>query len=173
MKKIVERLYIGSMSDYNALGAGILRYSVLGACKEPLHRRYARVSGADHDGYTGLSIGKDEAEYLWAECDHALYLNLVDARDVKFIPEACIDKALDFIQQEINDNRDVLIVCNQGTSRSPAIAFMYLIQLGLFDACPSHKMAERIFSEKFYPDYNPGTGIREYTKQYWETVHGY
>lgn len=172
MKKIVERLYVGNIDDYVSLGAGVLRYSVLGACKEPLHRKFARMSGAEHDGYAGAAMPRHEPEYLFAERDHALYLNLIDARDVRYIPDICIEKALEFIQTEINDNREVMIVCNQGNSRSPSIAFMYLIQLGLFDNCQSHEEAEAMFVLNFYPNYNPGVGMREYVKRFWEGTHG-
>lgn len=177
MKQIIENLYVGSMDDYNALGPGILCYSLLGACKEPLHRRYAKIQGAAQEGYTGRSMPKDEPEYLYAERSHALYLNLIDARTKDFISDIVIYRAIGFIRQEMDDGRKVLIVCNKGESRSPAIAFMYLIYRGVIHTkdFDSFKEAEDYFRAKYYPEYNPGNGIREFTEYYYleEKEYGY
>ncbi len=170
MKQIIENLYVGSMDDYNALGPAIVNFAILGACKEPLHRRYAKIQGAEQEGYTGRSMPKDEPEYLYAERSHALYLNLIDARTKDFIPKEVIDKALYFIGKEKLFGRKVLIVCNKGESRSPAIAFMYLIKCGeidIDDFC-SFKDTEDYFRQVYYPAYKPGDGMREFTKYYWE-----
>lgn len=172
MNRIVEHLYICDIDDYNFIGAAKLRYSILGACKDPLHRKYARVKGVDYDGYVTRSIGKDEPEYLYAERDHALYLNLVDARSAEYIPKQCIDKAIEFIKNEIADGRDVLIVCNKAYSRSPAIAMMYLIDAGYFDDCACFYSVECNFKDSYYPNYLPSAGIKEFTERYWEEKHG-
>lgn len=166
MDRIIDGIYIGVVDDIPM--AERLNYAILGCCKEPLHRRYARIQGADKDGYTGRSMQKDEPEYLWAERSHALYLNLIDAREPEYIPDEVIDRAIKFIETEIKDNRDVLIVCNQGESRSPAIAFMYLIHLGLFKDFEDFWEAEQTFKYRYYPNYKPGNGMRQYSKKYWE-----
>ena len=177
MKQIIENLYVGSMEDYNALGPGILCYSLLGACKEPLHRRYAKIQGAEQEGYTGRSMPKGEPEYLFAHRSHALYLNLIDARTMDFIPKPVIFEGLKFISKERHEGRKVLIVCNKGESRSPAIAFMYLMLCGRISADLFRKFedAENYFRENYYPEYNPGNGIREFTEYYYleEKEYGY
>lgn len=167
MKKIIENLYIGTVE--NIPFAEQWGYSILGACKEPLHRQHAKLQGASEEGYVGRAMPKDEPEYLFAERDHALYLNLIDAREAKYIPDECINKALDFIDKEIADNRDVLIVCNKGESRSPSIAFMYLIEKWLFDSFLwwSFESVLNVFLI-FYDCYNPSNGMKEYVKNFWE-----
>ena len=167
MKQIIDNLYVGSMYDYDCLGPGVLNFAILGACKEPLHRRYAKMRGEDKPGYTMRSMPSDEPEYLWAERDHALYLNLVDAREPKYFSKYVFEKALSFIENEIANGRKVLIVCNQGESRAPSIALLYLIEHGYFDKCECFYEVVREFKDKYYENYNPGSGIYEFCKEYW------
>lgn len=168
MVKIIEHLYTGSIAEYQSLGLGVVRFSVLGACKEPLHRMNARIQGAEENGYTGRSMAKYEPEYLWAERNHALYLNLIDARKPEFIPVSAIKKAIEFISEEIKDGRDVFIVCNKGESRSPSIALIYLIELDCFDDCNNFDEVIYSFKNDFFRNYNPGVGMYEFCKKWWE-----
>lgn len=168
MKKIIEGLYVGTIDDIAAAQEN--GFSILGACKEPLHRRYARLRGADRDGYLGRAMPKDEPEYLYAEREHALYCNLVDAEGPKYISDEIIDRALRFIDEEHEQGRNVLIVCNKAESRSPSIAFMWLIRNvdeGWRDM-RSFESAIAFFREYYYPLYNPGEGFVEYVKRFWE-----
>lgn len=167
MKKVLEHLYVGSLEDYECLGPGILRYSILGCCKDPLHRRYARIQGADQDGYTERSMDPNEPEYLWAERDHALYLNLVDARDPKYFTASIFQKALSFIDNEIKDGRDVFIVCNKGESRSPSIALMYMLEHGYFKKINFFDEVVDEFREKYYAEYKPAMGIYVFLRNWW------
>lgn len=171
MKKIVENLYIGVVSDIPfAKQEGM---SILGVCKEPLHRQHAKLQGASEEGYVGRAMPKHEPEYLWAERDHALYLNLIDAREAKYIPDECINKAIDFIDKEIADGRYVLICCNKGESRSPSVALMWLMKNNRFDRYISGDYIISIFKTLFYKNYNPGNGMKEYVKNFWEKYkHG-
>lgn len=170
MKQIIPHLHVCSMFDYEALGPAILRYSVLGACKEPLYRKFARLDGADEDGYVTRSMPSDNAEYLWAERSHALYLNMVDARDAKFFSWKLFDKALDFLDDEIEDGRDVLIVCNKGESRSPSIALLYMLHIGYFsDMEVFYDIVEK-FKREYYKEHEPNTGIYEAILEYWRNM---
>lgn len=177
MKRIVEHLYIGTVAD--VLFAEQNNFSILGACKNPLHRQHARLQGASEEGYVCKAMPKDEPEYLFAERDHALYLNLIDARDVKYILDEVINKALDFIDKEIADGRDVIIACNKGESRSPSIALMWiikkmwLIENNRIDRNISGDYLISVFKTLFYREYNPSNGMKEYVKKFWkEYKHG-
>lgn len=169
MKQIIPHLHVCSLADYEALGPAILRYSVLGCAKEPLHRRFARLDGAEEDGYVTRSMPSESKEYLWAERSHALYLNMIDARDPRFFSKEMFYKALDFINTERNDRRDVLIVCNRGESRSPSIAFLYLLEKGCFDGIDDFEEAIEKFKNEYYSQYNPGIGIYVAIRDYWRS----
>lgn len=178
MKRIVEHLYIGTVTDVQfAQQSGM---SILGAAKEPFHRQHAKLQGANEEGYVGKAMPKDEPEYLFAERDHALYLNLIDARDVKYIPDEVINKALDFIDKEIADGRDVLIACNKGESRSPSIILMWFIKQGTFDYVKDFDYEQNglafifdYFMKNIYPNYKPSVGMVGYITKFWEDYkHG-
>lgn len=164
MTRIVNNLYVGTIEDIPL--AKSLNYSILGCCKDPLHRQHARLQGASEEGYVTKAMPSTEKEYLYAEREHALYLNLIDPKDMKYIPDECINKALDFIDKELQDRKDVLIVCNKAESRSPSIALMWIIKnttLGLYPY-------EQVIMEfkQVYPNYNPGNGMKDYVRKFWE-----
>lgn len=170
MYRIIENLYVGPISMLGfAKECGM---SILGACKYPLHQQNARLSGKQVDGY--LRIPKNEPEYYFAEREHALYCNLIDANDKKYIPDVIIERALRFISDEITQGKKVFIVCNHGVSRSPSIAFMHLIREGYFDRCATFEDAFKQFKSK-YPMYNPNKGFYDYTEMFFykERGHGY
>lgn len=167
MYKVIENLYVGTISVLPfAKECGM---SILGACKYPLHQQNARLAGSSRDGY--LKISKSEPEYYFAKREHALYCNLIDAKDEKYIPDVIIERALRFISDEIAQERKVFIVCNHGASRSPSIAFMYLIREGYFDRCNKFEDAYKIFKSKL-PIYQPNEGFYNYTRNFFYKEKG-
>lgn len=144
-------------------------YSILGACKNPLHTTFARLSQNTYDGYFG-SMPKDEPEYYYAERKHALYLNLIDAKDVKYIPDIVIDKGLEFIDKELKEGRDVFIVCNKGKSRSPSIAYMYLLKEGILKG-DTYAETLKDFKENFCGSYLPNNGMADYTLNFYNKLN--
>lgn len=167
MYKIIPRLYVGTVKC--VLLAESVDFSILGVCKDPLHRQHAKLIGSEKEGYVTKSIPKDEPEYLYAERDHALYCNLIDAPDHRYIPKEIIERCLKFISDEIADRRSVIVVCNRAESRSPSIALMWMIRNGYFDNLLKYSF-DFLISEfmKYYPMYNPGIGFLEYTRLFWE-----
>lgn len=164
MYKIIDNLYVGTVKCVPiAEEAG---FSILGACKDPLHRQHAKLSGSDVEGYITKSMPKNEPEYYYAEREHALYCNLIDADVPKYIQDNVISRALCFIEAEIRQGRNVLIVCNKAQSRSPSIAFMWLIVNGYFKDIQKYEDAVLRFTKEFYPLYNPAAGIYEYTMDF-------
>ena len=163
MYKIINNLYVGPVSTV-PFGKEC-GFSILGCCKYPLHQRNAQLRGMDRPGY--LKICKSEKEYYYAERDHALYCNLIDADSMEYIPDVIIERALKFIADEIADGRKVLAVCNNGVSRSPSIALMYLIKKGYFSGCYTFDEVLKVFCKK-YPLYSPNKGMYDYTKRFFE-----
>jgi hypothetical protein len=128
------------------------------AAKEPWHREAL--------GYTGKAAPKDHPEYLIARRDNRLILNLVDAPKAEFFNKIIIDAALEFIEEQLSVGKKVLIVCNEGRSRSASICLLYLIKHGIIKG----DILEDCEAEflKVYPEYNPGPGIRGYVKEHWD-----
>ncbi len=161
-------LYVGTMEDFS--GAKAHGFSILGACKDPLHRTYARMKGAPYDGYLTKSMPVDEPEYLYAEREHALYCNLIDAPDSKYISPIIIERALKFIDDELEDGRDVLVVCNHAKSRSPSISLMWLIKTGQItkDNMLDGESILDTFRRLYYPAYAPNKGFADYVEKFWK-----
>lgn len=166
MKQVYDKIYVGTVED--AKIADCLGMALLGACKEPLHRRYAKLQDSDTYGYIGRAMPKDEKEYLYAERENALYCNLIDTPNVEFISDEIIDKCMEFIDNKVAKGKSVLIVCNQAESRSPSIALMWLMKEGHFDKNMSYSEVVFEFRKKYYENYNPGRGFLDYTNKFWE-----
>jgi hypothetical protein len=113
----------------------------------------------------GRAAPKDHPEYLIARRPGCLILNLVDADDVNYIPAQIIDAALDGIHRNIATNK-VLVHCNQGMSRSPAIAFLYLLRFSEVFQRQDHDEDLHDF-QKVYPPYTPARGMADYVRLNW------
>ena len=157
MIEIHPNLYIGNQDDYEYQVRGNPDWRVVHACKDPYHRQAL--------GYTGRAAPKTHPEYLIARRDGRLVLNLIDPPDPAYVPKEIVDAALDYIHANIADTR-VLVHCNQGESRSPAIGMLYLAvytdRLPFDDFLEAESEFRRI-----YPAYNPGPGIRGFLVQHW------
>ena len=158
MIEVYSGLYIGDERDYELQVKHQDGWRIVHACKEPYHRKEL--------GYRGRGAPKDHPEYLIAPRGHRLILNLIDPDDPAYIPKEIIDAALDFIGEGLGSGHKVLVHCNLGESRSPAIGLLYLA--AFTGAIPSSSLeeAEAAFLE-IYPGYRPGAGIRGFLKQNW------
>lgn len=165
MKEVFKNLFVGNEQDFKDLEYWKLDsdFAVVHTCKEPFHRELL--------GYVGRGCPKDNPEYLWAERGDRLYLNMVDAPISLFFDKSMVDKALNFIEQKLNEGKKVLIHCNLGESRSPSIALLYLIKHGFIKG-ETLEDCEVAFL-RLYPNYNPGKGIRDFVKEHFkEYQHG-
>jgi predicted protein tyrosine phosphatase len=127
------------------------------ACKDPYHRQAL--------GYTTHAAPKGHPEYLIAARLGRLILNLIDADKVAFIPPEIIDTGLAAIHANIGAAK-VLVHCNQGFSRSPTIALLYLAKhtdqfRGMDSASAVQEFRRR------YPAYAPARGMSDYVRLNW------
>lgn len=156
LRGVYENLYCGDIEAYTAL-AHTDNTAIVSACKDPVHRAMV--------GYTGRGCPKDSPHYLFIEQGNRLGLNMIDAHDPIFFDKEMIDKALEFIDQKLNEGYKVLVHCNEGRSRSASLALLYLVQRGIikdetFEDCEAEFL-------KLYPEYLPSAGIRGFMKQHW------
>lgn len=157
MIEVHPGLFVGDEADaLTALGGP--GWFVIHACKEPYHRAAL--------GYTSHGAPKGHPEYLFAHRPGSLALNLVDAADPAFIPQPVIDEALAAIDCALADKCRVLVYCNQGRSRSPTIAFLWLaLRTDTFDAF-TYDEALAAF-RAIYPAYAPAAGMAGYARAVW------
>lgn len=155
MREVHSGLWVGTLDDCSAVPA---EWAVVHACKDPCHRRAV--------GYTGHPSPEHE-HYLIKEAGRHLYLNLIDPIRPLFELES-FWAALAFIRVQIREG-PVLVHCNQGVSRSPSIAMLYLVR-ETKDIPGSTFEAARSAFLVCYPDYAPGIGIQEFLGDNWQAL---
>lgn len=158
MTEIHKNLFVGNQTDYEFKVRNKGNWSVVHACKEPYHRQAL--------GYQGRAAPKDHPEYLMAKRENRLILNLVDVEDSTYIAKEIMNEALQFIEQNLAAGRKVLVHCNQGMSRSPGIALLYLAKEGIIN----NTSFEEALAEfgKIYPGINMAGGIRGFLVENWD-----
>lgn len=122
--------------------------AILHACKYPC---YDSVSNND--------VSTRSLDYLFIEQGNNMYLNIIDSGKPLFYKDT-FDFSLLFIEKHINE-REVIIHCNKGQSRSPSIAMLYL-----FRDLKYREAQNRMYD--IYPYYNPSLGIDEYLGNNWK-----
>ncbi len=162
MLEVHSNLYVGNQNDYDHQVIHLPGWAVVHACKEPYHRQAL--------GYRGPGVPKNHPEYLLARRDDRLILNMVDVDNPAYFAPTMIDAALDFMVEMLASGKKVLVHCNQGESRGPGIALLYLLRAKLLMATTLEE-AEVKF-RALYPAYAPKPGIRGYIAQNWEKYTG-
>lgn len=156
MLNIYKNLFIGNESDcfYGDRSGWV----VVHACKHPCHQKALRYRG---------NLNESHPNYLVFEKGSHLFLNMVDMIQplLHRFSKPIISSALNFIDKNIKSN-NVLIHCNLGKSRSPALALLFLAKRKNVISNISYKQAKDEFI-KLFPQYQPGQGIEIYLIKYW------
>lgn len=157
MREIVGGLHVGTDRDcFRDQRDG---WAVVHACKHPCH--------VEAVGYRG-SLPSDHPNYLLLEDDGHLYMNLIDPERPLFRTDS-FRGFRDFATRHREDGSELLIHCNQGRSRAPSLALLFLA-----------KDLERLTSDSFDaarreylgldPDYLPGSGIQTFLQDNWSEL---
>lgn len=167
MIEVSPSLFVGSAADrVHALDHdnidGVERvkagWFIIAAGKEPWHREAL--------GYAkGKAAPKDDPEYLVAYRDRTIILNMIDGPDPKFIPQDLVEAAMVAIAMRLAAGDKVLVHCNQGHSRAPSLAMLYLHRNTQVLPVDFDEAAE-VFA-RMYPDYAPAKGIDAYVRAHW------
>jgi len=154
MIEVYENLFIGDDTDCYPQN-----FKTIHACKT-CHQK--------HLGYRG-SLPQNHPAYLIAETPEHLFLNMVDM-ERELLPKfthPIMKAAMDFMDKHIGNNK-ILIHCNQGASRSAAVALLYLARKGVISK-ENYQKAEADFI-KIYPKTNLGLGIKLYLNNNWREL---
>ncbi len=158
MIEICKNVFIASQNeDLN----GMRGIDSLCLCAKTFHQRVV--------GYKG-NLDKLHAEYLIAERqdENLIAFNLIDAPKVEYIPKVIIDKALEFVEKELDKGEKVVVVCNQGRSRSACIGLMHMLKTKKIKGCKDFAEVEEKY-KRIYPMYDPSLGMRTYAENFfWE-----
>lgn len=129
-----------------------------------LNRANGYVTHQSVVGWQGRGCNPSSPYYLFKREADAIYLNMIDGTNPKYVNDEMINPALDFIHEHIENGNDVFIYCSLGESRSPSIALMYLLENNLIEKCAS---TINTFRQEYYPNYNPKDGNLLYIKNRW------
>lgn len=158
MLEVAKNLFVGNELDcfYDVKDD----WAVVHACKHPCHVKKV--------GYTG-SLPATHPEYLISEDKEHLFLNMVDMQQ-PLMPKythPIMKRAIEFINENILTKK-VLIHCNQGESRAPSIALVYMAKSGLIQ----NKNFQQAYKDfiVIYPFYQPGNGISSYLQTRWDEI---
>ncbi len=160
MEKIKDlALFVGTKEEYNSA----IKKGMKIVCA--LNRASGFVSHQSVVGWEGRGCNPDNPYYLFKRNSDAIYLNMIDAEDPKYVNDEMINPALNFIHEELSKENEVFIYCSLGESRSPSIALMYLLEYGLID---KGKDTINFFRSTCYPRFNPKKGNLLYIKNRWD-----
>lgn len=151
---VLEKLFFGNESDCTHSDSDAL--AVVHACKDPCHRRAV--------GYVN-TLPRDHAHYLVRESGHHLCLNMIDPPAPLFMLPTFV-AFMAFVDREIAE-RDVLIHCNQGQSRAPSLALLYMAKRGHL---PNASYADAAQAFRGRHPYSPGAGISKWLTVHWAAV---
>lgn len=153
MIEVSERLFIGSEADCRG---GDDKWAIVHACKIPCHQRAV--------GYKG-SLPSSHQNYLVLEKANDLYLNIIDPSAPLFMPPL-FTSFLKFATSHWEKGKRILIHCNQGESRAPSLALLFLAKHRKEIADTSFDEAKLDF-QTIYSYYQPGQGILIYLRKHW------
>lgn len=134
---------------------------IIHAAKEPWHR--------DAVGYTERGAPPNHPEYLVAMRPGEMMLNLVDMKRISpQYTNPIFEAAFDALDLHLGAGKKVLVHCNEGKSRAPTLAMLYLHEHIAPEPYESYEDMARAFRE-VYPDYEPGEGFEDYARSRWGT----
>lgn len=150
MRKITDRIWVGSDQDCFQYRE---EWVCIHACKSRCHQRAV--------GYSG-NLSPSHPNYLHYLDEDNLYLNLIDPPAPLFKLES-FKHFFDFIVPHWDDGKSVLIHCNQGQSRAPSLALLFMSKHSHLISNDSFEDAVREYRE-LDPLYDPGRGITTFLR---------
>lgn len=154
MREVGAGLFVGTEQDcFRESRDG---WAVVHACKNPCH--------AQAVGYRG-SLPSDHQHYLLLRKDRHLFMNLIDPEAPLFMKES-FTGFRSFASEHSGAGTNILIHCNQGLSRAPSLALLFLARDVGEIPDGSYRAARRAY-EEMDPAYDPGEGIQNYLRDNW------
>lgn len=129
-----------------------------------LNRANGFVTHQSAIGWQGRGCDKNHPHYLFRRDSDAIYLNMIDGDDPKYVSDNMINPALYFVREHLSNGDSVFIYCSLGESRSPSIALMYLLENNMIEKSSN---TFQIFRTQYYPAYKPKNGNLFYIKRRW------
>jgi hypothetical protein len=159
MQKIANlNIYVGTKEEYHTA----LSQNMKIVCA--LNRVNGFVTHQSQVGWSGRGCDKDHPCYLYKKEADAIYLNMIDGDDPKYVSDVMINAALGFMKKHLDNDETIFVYCSLGESRSPSIALMYMLEHGLIDV-NNNVLVD--FRDNFYANYQPKRGNAQYIVNRW------
>lgn len=156
MVEVYDRLFTGTVEDCRI---GVEKLAVVHACKSPCHQQAV--------GYRG-NLAVSHPNYLVLHRNNDLFLNIIDP-PVPLFKAATFEHFLGFARSKYGSGASVPIHCNQGESRAPSLAVLFLAKhIGALPGS-SYLDAKQAF-EHFFLTYHPGVGIQRFLADNWDAL---
>lgn len=107
------------------------------------------------------------SEHFVVKRGHLMALNMLDLDDPHYVDPDMIFTGLEFVKQELEAGREVLISCNAGLSRGPTVGLMFLRYIG--DLPHAYLHSVRLFYH-IYRQYRPSQGIEQFARNVWSQL---
>lgn len=154
MYKIYKTVHLGSALSYENLDNKDKWFIVQATQDE-----YNKALYEENNKYI-----KSTDNLNWLEINNRLVLNLEDCNNVCQINGKAIEKALNTIDLKLQQNKNILVHCKFGMSRSASIVLLYLYKFTNFFKSTDFLEVEEKF-KKIYPPYRPTSGIRSFVME--------
>jgi len=159
MFEVHEGVYVGSEASCRN---GTADLAVVHACKTPCHQRAV--------GYAG-SLPNTHQHYLVMRRSFDLFLNMIDP-PLPLFKLPLFTEFLLFAAEHWDVGRPLAIHCNQGESRAPSLALVFLAKHLRVLPDDSFAGAADAFRIR-YPAYRPGVGIQRFLADNWTGLNGF
>ena len=160
MIEVYKNLFVGSTEDWKSLN-------------DTSEWKILQVSHKIHQQTKGYTKGcnKYDPEYYCCIRDNRMILNIIDndRLDNEYADGIIetIQQGLEFIQDNISKYK-VLVHCDQGQSRSPTVALLYLIMYtGLYKEFNDIEEIIIDFIKQKYPNYQPAGQMKRILEIIW------
>jgi predicted protein tyrosine phosphatase len=153
MKKVADGIWVGN--DLDVPLAKSKHYAILTVAKHGPHGHAAML------GY-GTGAAPAGPNKLWVLQGNHFAVNVVDTEYAHPDGMKALDEAVKFVLRMRDAHKPVLIQCNQGHSRGPAVALASLIELG---ELPRDLGEARSQFLDLYPRYQPKGGVNEWLER--------
>jgi hypothetical protein len=147
MKEVCNDIFVGSIEDLGEIDDS--EYAIVHATKTVFDKKFG---------------------YIIYERDNHLYLNWVDADDSRYFDyneegALVVIQVLNFIDKWAKEKK-IFIHCDEGKSRSPSIAMLYMSKRLKVITDKDHVFAEREFTDIYQP-YFANKGISDFLFKNW------
>lgn len=153
MRQVADHIFVAGEA---ACTPGTAEQAVVHACKHPCHQRAV--------GYTG-HLPPTHPHYLVLERNNDLFLNLIDP-EIPLFKRESFQAFRTLAKRHWREGRTLLIHCNQGESRAPGLAILFLAKDLQLLPNNSFRDAALAFGTH-YPSYRPGNGISRFLTDHW------